>query len=172
MKNKRTAKVAYPAVLGALALILLYLGSVAPTGSWGIVAVAGLFPAAAVASVGLKAGFLCWAGVSILAFFLLPEKFCVLLFALLFGLYPMVKSIAEQLHRKPVGYLLKLAFFNAALTLIYFTMRSAVASSLPSVLGNSVWLLYLTGNVVFLLYDYGFSRLIAFYLARIQRAIH
>ena len=84
----------------------------------------------------------------------------------------MVKSITEQLHRKPVGYLLKLAFFNAALTLIYFTMRSAVASSLPSVLGNSVWLLYLTGNVVFLLYDYGFSRLIAFYLARIQRAIH
>lgn len=172
MRNKRTAKAAYPAVLGALALVLLYLGSVAPTGNWGIVAVAGLFPAAAVASVGLKAGFLCWAGASILAFFLIPEKFCVLLFAALFGLYPMVKSLTEQLRRKPVGYLLKLAFFNAAFTLIYLAMGSAVAGSLPPVLGSSVWLLYLTGNAVFLLYDYGFSRLIAFYLARIQRAIH
>ena len=36
------AMAAYPAVLGALALILVYLGSIAPTGSWGIVAAAGL----------------------------------------------------------------------------------------------------------------------------------
>lgn len=172
MRNKRAAKVAYPAVLGALALVLLYLGSVAPTGNWGIVAAAGLFPAAAVASVGLKAGFLCWAGVSVLAFFLIPDKFCVLLFAALFGLYPMIKSLAEQLKRKPMEYLLKLAFFNAAFTLAYLTMRSAVMGSLPSALGSSVWLLYLAGNVVFLLYDYGFSRLIAFYITRIQRAIH
>lgn len=172
MRNGRAAKVAYPAVLGALALVLLYLGAVSPTGNWGIVAAAGLFPAAAVASVGLKAGFLCWAGVSVLAFFLVPDKFCVLLFAALFGLYPMIKSLAEQLKRKPAEYLLKLAFFNAAFTLAYLTMGAAVMGSLPSVLGSSVWLLYLAGNVVFLLYDYGFSRLIAFYIARIQRAIH
>lgn len=158
--------------MGALALVLLYVGSVAPTGNWGIVAAAGLFPAAAVASVGLKAGFLCWTGVSVLAFFLIPDKFCVLLFAALFGLYPMIKSLAEQLKRKPVEYLLKLAFFNAAFTLAYLTMRGAVMDSLPLVLESSIWLLYLAGNVVFLLYDYGFSRLIAFYIARIQRAIH
>lgn len=169
-RNSSAVKVAYPAILGALALVLVYIASIAPTGNWGIVAVAGLLPAAAVISVGLKAGFLCWAGVSILAFLLIPEKFCVLLFGALFGLYPMVKSLIERLRRLPLEYLLKLIFFNAALTVLYQVMRAAVLQSLPEAL-STVWLLYLVGNVVFLIYDFGFSKLIAVYIARIQRAI-
>ena len=165
-------KVAYPAILSALALILVYLGSLAPTGNWGIIAAAGLLPAAAVISVNLTAGFLCWAAAAILAFLLVPDKFCVLLFGVLFGLYPMVKSLVERLRKKPLEYVLKLAFFNAAFTVVYLTMAAAVAESLPRVLGSSVWILYGAANVVFILYDYGFSKLIALYMARIQRAIH
>lgn len=171
-RKSAAAKVAYPAILSALALVLVYVGSVAPSGSWGIVAAAGLLPAAAVISVGLKAGFLCWAATAILAFLLVPDKFCVLLFGALFGLYPMVKSLIEQLRKKPLEYVLKLVFFNAAFTAVYLGMSAAVAASLPQVLGSSVWVLYLAANVVFLLYDYGFSKLIALYIARVQRAIH
>lgn len=170
-RKSAAAKVAYPAILSALALLLVYLGSIAPTGNWGIVAAAGLLPAAAVISVGLKAGFLCWAAAAILAFLLVPDKFCVLLFGALFGLYPMAKSLIEQLRKKPLEYVLKLAFFNAAFTVVYLAMTAAVAASLPKVLGSTVWVLYLTANVVFLLYDYGFSKLIALYIARVQRAI-
>ncbi|MBD5133044.1 MAG: hypothetical protein HDT38_01015 [Clostridiales bacterium] len=171
-RKNAAAKVAFPAVLGALAVILVYLACIAPTGRWGIVAAAGLLPAAAVVSVGLKAGFLCWAGASILALLLAPDKLCALLFAVLFGLYPMVKSLAEGLRKKPVEYLLKLAFFNAAFTALYLTMMGAVLASLPPALGGAVWLLYLAANLVFLAYDYGFSRLIAVYIARVQRAVH
>lgn len=166
------AKVAYPAILSALALILVYTGSIAPSGNWGIVAAAGLLPAAAVISVGLKAGFLCWAATAILAFLLVPDKFCVLLFGALFGLYPMVKSLIERLRKKTLEYILKLVFFNTAFTAIYLIMAAAVAASLPQVLGSSVWVLYLTANIVFLMYDYGFSKLIALYIARVQRAVH
>ena len=165
-------KVAYPAILSALALILVYLGSIAPTGSWGIVAAAGLLPAAAVISVSLSAGFLCWAAAAVLAFLMAPDKLCALLFGVLFGLYPMVKSLVERLRKKPLEYVLKLAFFNAAFTVVYLTMAAAVAASLPQALGSSVWVLYAAANVVFLLYDYGFNKLIALYINRIQRAIH
>lgn len=165
-------KVAYPAILSALALTLVYLGSVIPTGSWGIVAAAGLLPAAAVISVSLTAGFLCWAAAAVLAFLLAPDKLCALLFGVLFGLYPMVKSLVERLRKKPLEYALKLAFFNAAFTVICLTMAAAVAASLPPALSGSVWVLYGLANVVFLLYDYGFSKLIALYIARVQRAIH
>ena len=171
-KRGAAGKVAYPAILSALALILVYLGSIAPTGNWGIVATAGLLPAAAVISVSLTAGFLSWAAAAVLAFLLVPDKFCVLLFGVLFGLYPMVKSLVERLRKKPLEYALKLAFFNAAFTVIYLAMASAVAESLPQSLGSSVWVLYAAANVVFLLYDYGFSKLIALYITRIQRAIH
>lgn len=172
-RKNAAARVAYPAVLGAVSLVLVYMGSLAPTGNLGIVAVAGLLPAAAVISVSLQAGFLCWTGVSVLAFLLVPDKFCVLLFAVLFGLYPMIKSLIEgRQMKKPLEYLLKLVFFNAALTIIYLLMSAALLASLPEILGSVWWVLYLAGNVIFLVYDYGFSRLIAFYIARIQRAIH
>ena len=171
-RKNAAAKVAYPAILGALAVILVYLACVAPTGQWGIVAVAGLLPAAAVIDLGLKAGFLCWAGAAILALLLAPDKFCALLFAVLFGLYPMIKSLTEGLRKKPVEYPLKLAFFNAAFTAIFLTMKAAMLGSLPEILGSSVWVLYLAANGVFLAYDYGFSKLIAVYIARVQRAVH
>ena len=150
--------------------MLVYIGSIAPTGNWGIIAVAGLLPSAAVISVGLQAGFLCWACVSILAFLLIPDKFCVLMFAVLFGLYPMVKSLIERLRRRPLEYVLKLVFFNLAFTVLYVVMKNAVLASLPEVF-SVVWVLYLAGNVVFLLYDFGFSKLIGAYIARIQRAV-
>ena len=169
-RNGAAKNVAYPAVLGGLALVLVYIASVAPTGNWGIVAVAGLLPSAAVISVSLQAGFLCWAGVSILAFLLIQDKFCVLMFAVLFGLYPMIKSLIEQLRRRPLEYVLKLIFFNAAFTVIYLVMKNAVLASLPEVL-SVVWILYVVANIVFLLYDYGFSKLISAYIARIHRAV-
>lgn len=169
-KNSKSAKVAYPAILGALSLIFVYIASIAPSGNWGFVAIAGLFPAAAVISVGMKAGFLCWAGVSILAFLILPGKFCALLFAALFGLYPMIKAFIEGLRRGVLGYVLKLVFFNAVFTLIFAVMKAAVLDSLPGALAET-WLLYPVGNIVFLLYDFGFSKLIGFYIARIGRAV-
>ena len=171
MKSKGAAsRVAYPAILSAVSLVLVYIGSIVPTGNWGIVAVAGLLPCAAVISVGLKAGFLCWACVSLLSFLILPDKFCALLYAALFGLYPMVKALIERLRHKPLEYLLKLVFFNAAFTLIYLVMRAAVLASLPQAL-SVVWVLYAAGNVVFLLYDYGFSKLISLYITRVHRAM-
>lgn len=170
MRRKGAARVAYPAVLGAVSLILVYIASIAPTGNWGLVAVAGVLPAAAVISVGLGAGVLCWAGVSLLSFLLLPGKFCALLYTALFGLYPLVKSLIERLRKRGLEYLLKLAFFNASFTLIFLVMRAAVLDSLPAALGT-VWVLYLAANAVFLIYDFGFSRLIGFYVARISRAV-
>ena len=169
-RNSKASKVAYPAILGAISLLLVYIASVVPSGNWGFVAIAGLFPAAAVISVGMKAGFLCWAGASVLAFLLLPGKFCALLYCALFGLYPMIKALIEQLRRRALEYILKLVFFNAAFTLIYLVMSAAVLDSLPAVL-SITWLLYVIGNVVFLIYDLGFSKLIVFYIARIGRAV-
>ena len=171
-RNSKAAQVAYPAILGALAVGLVYLACLAPTGQWGIVAAAGLLPAAAVIDFGVKAGLLCWAGASLLSLLLVPSKFCALLFAALFGLYPVVKSLAEGLRKKPVEYLLKLGFFDAVFTVLYLTMRAAVLGSLPEALGGPAWVLYLAANAVFLAYDYGFSRLIAVYIARVRRAVH
>lgn len=172
MRRKNEAvKVAYPAVLGALAVVLVHLACLVPTGRWGIVALAGLLPAAAVISVGLKAGFLCWAGASILALLLVPDKFCAVLFTALFGLYPMVKSLAEKPRKRLLEYAVKLGFFNAVFTALYAAMMGSMLDSLPPVLGSSLWALYPAANIVFVLYDYGSSQLISAYIRRVGRAV-
>ena len=163
-------KITLAAILTALSLVVLWAAVLVPWGRIGLIAVAGLMPAAAVISAGPMAGGLCWTGTSLLALILLPSKDCGLLYLFFFGLYPLIKYFAERLRRLPLELVLKLAFFNAVLTVLWFGFRSIFLWSIPQAekLG---WLLYPAGNVVFLAYDYGFSKLIAFYVIRVDRSV-
>ena len=173
MKNQRFSKgasrTALGGVLAALSLLLLYLATLLPSGRIGMVAVAGLVPAAGVVSGGLAAGFLCYGAAGLLGLLLLPDKGCALLYAVFFGLYPMVKSAVERLRKLPLELLLKLAFFNAVLAILLFGFSSLLFPMLPEFL-HSPLPIFLVGNVVFLLYDFGFSKLITYYAARIRPA--
>ena len=150
---------------------MLYIACVVPTGLWGLVAVAGLGPLAVVASIGVREGLLCWAGSSILAFLLLPDKFCAMLFAVLFGIYPVVKSVAEKTRSNRKSMPIKLIFFNLAVSVLFLMMGALMTAALPDIAEGKLWLIYLGGNILFLVYDFGLNRLISFYLVRIDRVI-
>jgi len=169
MKPGKSARnVTYPALLGAVSLILLYGSSISPTGAIGLVALAGLPCAGVVIAGGSAAGLLCWATVSLLGLLLVPDKFCVLLYAAMFGLYPVVKSVVEGMGRKVLSVVCKLVFFNLSCTVVVWVTKTVALEGLP--LGRiSLALIYLAGNVVFLLYDFGFSRLIVAYLSRMRK---
>ena len=87
------ARTALVGLLTGLSLICLYLAFVAPSGKLGVVALAGIFPAGAVVSAGLAAGFFCYAATGILGMFLIPSKSVALLYLIFFGLWPMLKSL-------------------------------------------------------------------------------
>ena len=84
-----------------------------------------------------------------------------LLFLTFFGLYPVVKERVEGLRRLPVEWALKLGYFNVILTLGWFAFRGLFLPNPPAWLGENVLLLYGAGNVVFVIYDLGLTRLIA-----------
>ena len=155
-------RVALVGVLAALSLIALYLSAVSPTARMGIVAIAGLFPAGAVVSAGLKAGFFCYGAAGLLGLLLVPDKANALLYLLFFGLWPMLKSLLE--------WLCKLAVFNAVLTLFWFGLHSLFLPFLPETL-QAPWMVYAAGNAAFVIYDVGFSKLISFYVARVDRVL-
>lgn len=168
--GKGAGRVALVGILTALSLIFLYVSAVLPTGRLGFVALAGILPAGAVVSAGLPAGVFCYAATGILGLLLSPDKGNALLYLVFFGLYPLVKCLIERIGRLPLEILCKLAFFNAALTVCWFLLRAVLLAGLPSLFGQ-VWALYLLGNAVFLAYDFGFTKLIAFYAARIDKAV-
>ncbi len=161
---------ALTAVLTGLSLLFLYGASMVPTGRLGLTAVAGLFPAAAVFSFGLSGGFLCYGGTAILALLLVADKGLALLYLLFFGLYPMVKGGVECMRKLWAELVLKLLFFNGVFSLFCFFMRTIFLSVIPWE-GIPLWGLYLVGNLVFLAYDFGFSKVIALYGKRVDRVL-
>lgn len=168
--SKGAALISLDAVLTALGLIGLYGASITPSGRLGLTAAAGLFPAAAVVSGGISAGILCYAATGLLALLLVPEKSCAILYLSFFGFYPLCKHWIEKLKKLPLEWLCKLALFNAALAVYWLLFRALLLSQLPAAF-ESLWVFCLVGNLAFVLYDLGFSKLISFYLTRIHRAI-
>ena len=53
-------------------------------------------------------------------------------------------------------------------TLLWVAFRGLFLTALPEWLAGKVWLLYGAGNLVFLLYDWGLSRLIGMMTARLK----
>lgn len=164
--SERGGKTALGGILAAGALVMLWLASVAPSGRLGLTAVGGLFPMAATLAAGRAAGYLCWGAAGLLALVILPDKGVALLFLVFFGLYPVVKEAIESLRRLPVEWILKLAYFNAVLTLSWFLFRQLFLPNPPQWLGDNTLLLYGAGNVVFVIYDLGLSRLVGLLSAR------
>lgn len=157
-------------VLTALSLAVLYVAALAPTGRLGLVAAAGLMPAAAVISASLPAGALCYGATAILGLLITPDKGNVALYLIFFGLYPLVKCLIERLRRLPLEWVCKLAFFNLTLAIFWFTLRSALLTGLPEMF-EILWVLAIAGNAIFVVYDLGLSRLIFLYRIRIDKML-
>lgn len=157
----QSGKLALGGILASGALVMLWLAGVAPSGRLGLTAVGGLFPMVATLTAGRKAGYLCWSTAGLLGLVILPDKGTALLFLIFFGLYPVLKGAIESLRHLPLEWALKLVCFNAVLTISWFMFRGLFLPNPPQWLEENSLLLYGLGNVVFVMYDIGLSRLIA-----------
>lgn len=159
--------IALGGILGAGSIVLLYFAGVVPSGRLGFAAAAGLFPMVGVLAAGRFTGILCWAVSGLVGLILLPDKGITILYLLFLGLYPVVKSWIEFLRKLPLEWALKLVYFNLCLTIVWFLGNSLLLPSLPLWLSQNILLVYLAGNVVFVIYDIGLSRLIALLQTRL-----
>lgn len=163
-------RLARPGLMAGLSLAILYGTALVPIGRLGVAAVAGLPVAAAILSGGMGAGFFCYGAAGLLGGIIVPEKSGVMLYVVLFGLYPIIKAMGERTGRLWMELLCKAAFFNGALSVLWFGFRGLFLTCLPPVL-DEMPLIYLVGNVMFAVYDIGLSRLIALYLVKIQHLV-
>lgn len=157
--HSKAGRTALVGVLSAGSLALLWVTCLSPTGRLGLNAAAGLFPVAAVMAAGRSAGYLCWAVSGLLGLILLPDKGVALMYLLFFGLYPVLKSRFEGSRHQALAWLLKFVYFNIILAIFCFVLRALFFASIPAWLSER-HVLWIVGNVVFLVYDIGLSRLI------------
>ncbi len=165
--KKQTKTITLGAVFTALSVIFIYISVFVPTGQLGFLALASLFGIAAVIEAGISCGILVYAATAILGFLLIPDKASMILYAAFFGYYPVLKSLAEKIKNRVAEMAVKLVVLNIALTAI-IVLFSVMMFDLNILGGNKV-LIYIAANVVFVIFDFGVSKVIDFYLNRISR---
>lgn len=170
-RQKISAQViALTGLLSAVCLVLLFAASVAPSGWTGLTAVAGLVVAVAVSASGYLSGVLCYLVSGILGLLLVPGKHAAVLFLCLFGLYPLLKNLLERLKSRVLEILLKLAFCEAVLALLYllayplFFVSAADAWDLSIPFAPAF---FVVAGIIFLIYDYAFSKVMAMFQSRL-----
>lgn len=163
--NENTKRLSRLALLSALGVGFLYLGSLLPTLQLVVLAVAGFLSAVAVMMYSpLWAGAV-YAVTAVLALLILPEKSYALYYAAFFGYYPILKSFFEKIRDRKLSWLSKLGAYTAAFLLWFFLGAGLF-------LGEAVilrwYILWPLGAVAFIIYDICLSFLITFYIEKIS----
>ena len=161
----RTKYLTVSAMLAALGVILLGLGSLINTLDLTVAALASILCVWAVIEMGKTYAWMIWLVTSFLAILLLPQKSpgC-------FYLFPILKERLERLPRA-VEWVLKIVIFHAMIALCWLVLRIFVPGEAALEFGWLLLATYALVLVAFLLYDYALTKLISFYLQKLQKRI-
>jgi len=163
--NRKTRALTLSALFSAFAVISLFFATLWPSGELGLAAFSSIFVAAAIIEEGLAAGVSVYICSALLSLLLLSARAAPLFYALFFGYYPVIKSLAERIKTLPIQWIIKLLVFNAVVALMYTFIRDLFdfgdyAPGLP--------LICLGGSVIFAIFDYGFTKVIRMYEYRVH----
>lgn len=176
MANNTHTQIKYltvSAVLCALNVIVLALGSFIEVVDVSVAVIASLLTAYAVIEMGGTYPWMIWLVTSVVSFLMLPAKSPILFYAFLAGYYPILKEKIERRFSRPIEWLCKSGILVAACGLIYLAARLFFPVLLEGYEGiPMLLLLFVMIAVVFVLYDYCLSQLITFYLVRLRRRFH
>lgn len=165
-RKHQTKLLTVSAMLSALGVVVLALGSVFQTLDLTTAALAAFFCIYAVIEMGGAYPWMIWGVTSFLSLLLLPQKSPAVFF-LFIGCYPILKEKLERLPRA-LCWVLKLVIFHAMAGLFLLTMRIFFPDELMLSIS---WLLlasYAIAVVTFVVYDYALSKVITLYLIRFR----
>lgn len=155
---------AVSAVLSALGVIVMLLGTVISVLDLTMVAIASIFVFFAIIEMGKPYHYLIYITTSVLAILLLPDKFSAVLYLAFGGIYPMLKRVFEKLPIA-VSWILKAAYFN--LVLISTVLGAKYLFGVDE--EELTLMLFAVGNVAFFMYDIAMTKLITYYLMGLRK---
>ncbi len=169
MKNAK--RIAFCAVLSALAFAIMFAGSVVQVLSYTASAAAAILILIVLVEFGVKYAVMMYLVVSALSLLLLPEKTIAFAFAIVFGFYPVIKNIIEsRVSKKTLNYLFKILFILLTVTaenIIYVFVLGIEDFGSPLLFGAICILM----TVVMIVYDYCLSKFLIIYVAKIRPKI-
>ncbi len=174
MRKTYAQKMAFTGIIAALCVVVLFLTGIVPIATIALPALAGCLLIAVVVEAGVKWAFGAYAGCSLLSLLLVPDREAALFFIVFFGYYPALYAILGRIKNVVIRWITKLAVFNAAMFLEVFVsvkFLNIPIEEIPFFGQNTVIVLFLLLNAVFIIYDKAFDGLIFRYIKVVQPKI-
>ena len=165
--RKRTKYLTVCAMLAALGVVLMALGSLVDVLDLTVAVLASMLCIYAVIEMGGFYPWALWAVTSLLSLLLLPVKTPAIFYAAFAGFYPILKEKLERLPRV-LAWVLKLVTFHLSLGAIVLIYKLFLPAGLEEEFPFFWLLLYALSLVAFVIYDVALTRLITFYLVRLR----
>ncbi|MBQ3014705.1 MAG: hypothetical protein IJD75_06200 [Clostridia bacterium] len=173
MSKKTSMQVKYltvSAMLSALGVVMLGLGSLVEVLDLTFAVIASLLTVYAVIEIGGAYPWLIWIVTSTVALLILPLKTPVLFYALLTGYYPILKQKIERRMARVPAWTFKMSVFAISLAVIVAVMWLFAPTLLETeggwvVIAATVILAVLS----FILYDICLTKLITVYFVKFQK---
>lgn len=169
----RTAhRVSLTAMFASMSLLFLFLSSILPAGRIPAYFLSSVFVMGLVLEEEIGLAFLMFAAVSLLSLLLIPPATLrTVPYVLFFGHYGIGKYyIQRRFKNKIISYAFRLAYYNAALVLLYLLAYSLVEQDILSA-GLPIWAIILIAQAAFVLYEYLFTKVTYYYYNNIRRFI-
>ena len=167
--KKNTKRLTVSAMLAALSVTLLYLGSFIEVLDLTMAVMASLFSAVMVIEYGKGAPWSVFGVTSVLSLILLPQKLPALMYALFFGYYPIIKEYVERIRSRILSWSLKLVIFAFATALLVLLSKLFVPEvDMPKGTLMTVVFIVLSALMLFL-YDLALTRVISYYIIRLRQ---
>jgi len=160
-RRDRTRMLTLCAILSALCVVILYLGSFVEVLDLSIAVIASFPVIILVIERGRGYPWMIYGVTSLLSLLLLPNKFPALVYAAFSGFYPILKEKIEKMPMRFLRLVIKLAVFNISLGLMVAVSRLLVVDL---DMGMVLWTTIVILNGTFLFYDYALTVLITAYL--------
>ena len=155
---------AVSAVLSALGVVIMLLGTVISVLDLTMVAIASIFIFFAVLEMGSPYQYLIYATTSLLSVLLLPDKFSAILYMMFGGIYPILKQKLERLAGV-VSWIIKAVYFNAVIVAAVLGAKHLFGIDEEEL----TLILFAVGNVAFFMYDIAMTKLITYYLLGLRK---
>jgi hypothetical protein len=167
-----TKKLTLSAMLVALGVVFMLLGSYVQVLDLTVCALVSLLVAFACIEIGPPFNWLVWIATSVLTLLIPAESRMIgLIYFMIFGIYPILKGYIERAPRT-LWYVFKLVFINSVLVALSFAFELLFKQPLVMI-DNKVFvvLVYLVMNVAFIAYDMFITVMVRLYFAKFRNRI-
>ena len=164
--NRKSKTIALGGILGALCMISLYAAVYSPVSKLAFYSLSSLFVSLIVIETGAKWGWVFYIATSALALFIIPDRISLIPYLIFFGNYGIVKYYIESIGRLLPEILLKGVFTSACGTAAYFLYTKILGISFTYKI--PIYGLLALSIGVFFIYDFAYTRIIAYYIRRFK----